>query len=822
MLLLKYKSLNFTRCLAARKSVTGSSFTTTYQTGTKFDESNINSNHIPSSLPKKVDSILEENLNENNSQDVCKTVILEKSPLLPLVQTFKKNSRKSRIGEIPLIYGLWDRTYWGRDQLESESDLENLQPTNLLHQSNGDVDIKLWGYLLNYRQQAHGLVGIRMFWNAITTRGMLLPTSGALAKKIWTTFLELGFTDYNILNQVCDYADNILERHGKRWLLLYVSILEHMLIHENSKNALSWHRRLFAHHPPGAARFREFFREVVHQKGNISGLKMIYKLSPYRNVYSGVVPLHFKRGQIKEAVDWHFYLIKNNDLPSNPRMVVPLIKFLSAYDKSKSDLVLKSLTEAGILLCSKTEDQTNDDLKISGELMNIIHGKTFGISVKKYNDELGARWFATSWVNLDTAINAISALGVQEIGPLSLQAIALRDPTINSIIYRIKQLQNLGISLRNSVFIKALEHFIQIGNVEFLEGLLYSDQHPDQLDDFKLQQQLLFDYARAHKWSEFYRTVEIQSLSCKNTENYKSNVMLKVLLSNNQVHDAQKMLDHMQSEGNLIKSSSISLIISRMMQPRRRGCGPCGSSKQLNSSIKLLRDLMLSGNYIPAYHWREIIRRLGMLGRLDHLENLCLFLGRWYLSSRGNEPRARKFLSEIDANHPKHPARILFDSNFQRAVIAWGFIHPLKTAHRNSLLKVKQQHQQSIYSEQSSPPFKLPNITFGINLLRKLHELGIYIDGCIVARAILNRLITYFGPNISTRKYNREAHTIMQGHLMDVVKQIDDAVGKSYYQNINGSLPAYLKYLIESKLYKLQRAEIKTCMKATTSVQKST
>ncbi|POS87848.1 hypothetical protein EPUL_000414 [Erysiphe pulchra] len=817
MLLLRHTSLNFTRCLAARGSVTGSSFTTTNQMSTKCDEPNINCNHILSSLPNKSDSVLEKKWNENNSQDVNNTIILDKSTSLPLIQTVKKNSRKRRIGEIPLIYGIWEHMYWGRDQLESESDLQNLQPTNLLHQSHGDVDVQLWGYLLNYRQQTHGLIGVRMFWNAIINRGMLLPTSGALAKKIWTTFLELGFTDFSILNQICDYADDIWERHRERWLLLYVSILEHTLIHEKGKNALIWHRRLFPHHPPGAARFREFFREIVHQKGNLSALKMIYKLSPYRNVYSGVVPLYFKRGQVKEAIDWHFYLIKNNDLPSNARMIEPLIRFLSAYDKPKSELILKSLAEAGILICPKTGDQANDDLKISGELMNIIHGKTFGISVKKYNDELGARWFATSWVQLDTAINTISALGVQEIGPISLQAIALRDPTINSIIHRIKQLQNLGISLRDSVFIKALEHFARIGNEEFLEGLLRSDQHPDQFDDFKLQQELLFGYAKAHKWSDFYRTMEIQSLRCKNTETYKRNVMLKVLLSNNQIYDVQQMLDHMQNEGNLIKSSSISRIVSRLMRPRRRGCGPCGSNKQLNSSIKFLRDIMLSGNHVPAYHWREIIKRLGMLGRLDHLENLCLFLGRWYLSSRGNEPGVRKFLSEIDASHPKHPTRILFDNNFQRAVIAWGFIHPLKTAYRNSILKPKQQRKDCM--EQSSPPSKLPNITFGINLLRKLQELGIYIDGCIVARAILNRLITYFGPNISTRKYNREAQIIMQGQLMDVIKQIDDALGKSYYQNLNDSLPAYLKCLIESKLYKLQR--IKKCMKATTSVQKS-
>ncbi|KAI6245420.1 hypothetical protein HI914_06341 [Erysiphe necator] len=786
----------------------------------KFDESKINNVQVLTSLSKKINTKLEEKCDEKKPTAAVEvyptnTVVLKNPHSLPLIKTIEKNSRKSRNGEIPLIYGLWEHTYWSRDRLESESDLENLEPTNLLYHSNGNLDLQLWGYLLNYRYRAHGLIGVRIFWRAIVNRGILLPTSGTLAKKIWTIFLELGFKDHDIMKEIFNYAELIRESYGKRWLLLYVTILEHFLIHENGKNALDWHRRLFSHHPPGAARFREFFREVVHQNGNLSVLKMIYELSPYRNVYSGVVPLYFKRGQIKNAVDWHFYLIKKKDFPSNARMTEPLIRILSVYDSSKSQMVLESLAEVGMQVSSKVEDGPQDELKISGEFMNIVHGKTFGISVKKYNDELGARWFATSWVSLDTAINTISALGVLEIGPLSLQAIALRDPNIDSIIFRIEQLQNLGISLSNSVFNKALEYFARNRNVEFLEELIHSDQHPDQFEDFKLQQKLLFSYARAHKWPDFYRTLEIQSLSCKYAESYKRNMMFKVLLLNNQVHDAQKMLDHMQNEGDLIKSSSISLIVSRLMQHRRRGCNPCGSNKELNSSIKLLRDMMFSGDYIPVYHWREIIRRLGMLGRLDHLEKICLTLGHWYLSAKGNNPQTRKFLSEIDASHPQHPARQLFDNNFQRAVVAWGFIHPLKTAYRNSLIKPEQYQQP--YSEESIPSFKLPDITFGINLLRKLQKLGIYIDGCIVGRAILNRLVTYFGPEISTRKYNREAQIIMQGHLMEVVKQIDNALGKTYYQNLNDSLPDYLNNLIKSKIYKLQRSEIKLCMKARTS-----
>ncbi|RKF55351.1 putative pentatricopeptide repeat domain-containing protein [Golovinomyces cichoracearum] len=746
----------------------------------------------------------EEKCNNNNNNCLIgakKDLVSRDAPSLFPLKSGKNNDRYTAEGKKILLYGPWEYTMWSRDQLESESNLKKLRPTCLLYHSSSNQDARLWGYLLNYRYQIYGLAGVRMFWRAILNKKIVLPTSGPLAKDIWTTFLQLGFSDDNTLKQICDYADKLFEREGKRWLLLYDNIVEHFLVKKSGKKALMWHERLFPLHPPGANRFRAFFREVVHQNGDISALKTIYQRSPYRNVYSGVITLCFKRGKIKDAVDWHVFLLKNHDFPSSLKIVEPLIKYLSKYDTPKYNIVTKSIVEANVFPAPETIDTPKDYTKISGELMNIVHGKTFGISVKKYNDELGARWFATEWVSLETAIKTVLALGVQEIGPLSLQAIALRDPTVESVNYWIDQLRELGISIGKSIFARSVEHFSRNQMAEFLHDLLHSDQHPDQLEDQKLQEELLHVYAKSNNWPGFYRTLEIKSLSSKNPDVYKKNMMVKVLFLNERASDAKNILGQMQDEGTPIKSTTISCMIRHMLKPRRRSHGPSSDIGDLKLVVKFLREMMRFGYCVPPYHWREIIRRLGMLGRFDYLESVCLSLGQLYLSSQV-KAEVEEVSPEIQPNHPRHPTHNIFDKNFQRVVVEWGFIHPLRFFYKENFVDNEKEELS-----------QLPDITFGINLLKKLQKLGVFIDGNIVSRAIMNRLVTYFSPEISTKRHNREAQLALKGHFVEVVQQLESALGQNYFIEID-DFPSYLQQQMGPKIRRLKKAQIKWRKKA--------
>jgi hypothetical protein len=69
--------------------------------------------------------------------------------------------------------------------------------------------------------------------------------------------------------------------------------------------------------------------------------------------------------------------------------------------------------------------------------------------------------------------------------------------------------------------------------------------------------------------------------------------------------------------------------------------------------------------------------------------------------------------------------------------------------------------------------------------LKQLNQHGVYIDGPGVRSAIFNRLITYYGPGRSNRRYNRWAKAKLQGKMPLVAKQIDDALGGKYFTGVD-------------------------------------
>jgi hypothetical protein len=321
-------------------------------------------------------------------------------------------------------YGQWDESLWTHEQLEFESNLD-MVPTEqgkvrLLDRNGYQDDLKLWACLLAYRKRIHGSPGVLTFWNAVQRRNLHLPTKGFLAEKFWPEFLALGFQDNALLDQVCGYADRMLQQHRERWSRLYVHVIQHLLINGQGEKAVQWHEQLFMYHPPGPKAFAEMCRQVTFNDGDMEALRTIYTRNNHRNAYSKIVPLLCQREDFRGALNWHSFFLRMGDLPSSSKVVEPLVHFLAIHDRPNALKVTKGLVDSGVSFASRISKELNDNTKISREIMNLIHGKTFNVAVKKYNDSLGARWFATRWVSLDVAINAVHALGVQEIGPLSL------------------------------------------------------------------------------------------------------------------------------------------------------------------------------------------------------------------------------------------------------------------------------------------------------------------------------------------------------------------------------------------------------------------
>lgn len=687
------------------------------------------------------------------------------------------------------LYGAWDESLWTHEQLDYQSSLDKPPlpgKGRLLDLDTYKQDMRLWGVMLEYRKRLYGDNGVLTFLNAITKKGVLIPTNGALADRFWLSFLDLGSRHPSVLDRVFRYADHILATQKRRWSKLYAYVVRFFIVNGDLKAASKWHNRLFKEHPPTSISFAEMCRHVIVYHGDSNALKTIYGKNTHRNVYSKIIPLLCQRENFKAALDWHYFLLRNGDMPSSSKVVEPLLHFLAAYEPKAAAEVTQSLVAAGVSFAQNISKELNDNTKISREIMNLIHGETLNISAKKYNDSLGARWFATSWVSLDIAINAVHALGVQEIGPLSLQAIALRDPDPKSVSSRINQLKTLGISISPLIYSRAIEHFATKGLSRYLEGLLHCDQHPDAYQDAKLQEELIASFARNGDWDQYHRTLQIRSLAAWSPSSERWNLRLRAEMTLGNHKEVERILEHMRADKIFVKSKSIAHLLATRLRRRRRGRRPMtvlgltnrGKHNDLNTVIRMLIGIIESGNHVPVIHWREIIRRLGMLGRIDDVRSVALFLTTWYAPQQKfplSRPSPYHIPSQVSTSHPLHPLRVIFSIPFQRAVVEWGFISSL---HR----KPNHSHDPRRAVIPALDP-SLPKITAGITLLKLLSQRGVHIDGPSVRKALFNRLITYYGPGKSDRKYNRLGKIAMQGKLSMATKQIDDALEGSYFSS---------------------------------------
>ncbi len=231
-------------------------------------------------------------------------------------------------------------------------------------------------------------------------------------------------------------------------------------------------------------------------------LQSIYATSRHRQLYDTIIPFLWSHGYLFRALSWRSSLLIRDDKPTSG-LSRPFLRHLAGYGE-KNQLELSPEELAVSKLHQPEEPQRDDDNSSSiFHFVNRIHGRAFGISEKSFNDRLGARWFASSWIPMDTAIGFVHDLGVAEIGPLSLQSIALREDSPAGILQRLEQLEKLQISRGQSNYVRAVRHLARVGDSDTLRELLNSDLHPDVFDDAGLQGQLLGASACGGDWKTY-------------------------------------------------------------------------------------------------------------------------------------------------------------------------------------------------------------------------------------------------------------------------------------------------------------------------------
>lgn len=204
---------------------------------------------------------------------------------------------------------------------------------------------------------------------------------------------------------------------------------------------------------------------------------------------------------------------------------------------------------------------------------------------------------------------------------------------------------------------------------------------------------------------------------------------------------------------------------------------------ELPLMINIWQRILCSGGTMPAHTWVEILRRLGMSGKLEEYEKLALWLVDWYTASPARvflggrnhyppealtappsqEPQhpipiPTPVVSQLQTHHPLHPLRVLFPKGAQQAVLAWGFQHARIGG---------------------------PDWRWGLYMLLKLRKQNVHIERLTVAKACRLRLLALFGPVRSNRLINRRQGERNWAELVYYIREMEKIAGRNLFEGPN-------------------------------------
>lgn len=737
-------------------------------------------------------------------------------------------------------FGKWQWLINDPKRLSVETDFERdgaakrMTRSLLIDRYDHQGDFELWNCLLQHLQRLEGDEGVHKLWRAFWGRRSLYQWRKVSQKIFWTTIVEaaLRLEDEKFLDSVYTYAEYMVEVHDTQWPDLYMNIVPYFLRTGQHDKAIKWHMRLVPNYYPGSQDFIAMIREFSfdHKLASSFMLQSLYIASPERRFYDAIVPYLYGRGQAKLARMWRVTCIKQQD---GPRLHAPSRQFLR-YLLGYFHAVDLHPREAEVIREQKQalSDENEQQVEISREFMNQVHGKTFGFTAKTYNDQLGARWFASSWVGLDLATSVIIALGVQQIGPLSLQSICLREGTAQGVLTRIRQLEEAGISIPDSGYSKAIQHFARTGDNELLMRLLQCDIHPDVFDDIELQAKLMASSAAAGDMSTYTLLLASRMACVADSARTMANAMLRMHLSRRNHDRVLHIIDDMQAVGVPLNAETCDFIFTWIR--RRVSWHPTQRNPhRLHYSLALCRRLMSMDIPVPVDTWTRIVYGLGQGRFLDDLYNVVLEVTDFYTTRRSLRPgfvpinkvdvphKITRPLSEVDnliglyipmdtpVNLTLHPLNRIFSRRWQSDFLRWSF--RMLTC-RNG--PDSEQHRETFQR--------------AIDVLRRLEDRGLRINIPKVRKVLYIRLAEMYGSAPvaeKTQQQSRQQHLLSLNQvkamideawgsdllppideLKDQIKKIDQKLAKRYYDYSVKNKDSWLEKYPQQGLDELESA----------------
>ncbi|KAF1951336.1 hypothetical protein CC80DRAFT_376788, partial [Byssothecium circinans] len=659
-----------------------------------------------------------------------------------------------------------------------------------------------WAEYLQRLERVEGLNGIRHVWEE--RRDFDLPVDDSpQAEFLWGTFIRVP----DLVHSVISHAAALLTKGGKTYPHLYELCMGYWLRERHIERALDFHHQLVVR-----LKLRKLPLKLLAHIGKqhftpkvYEAFMGIYRTSNERDLYDEVVPVLVSRNSVTMARRWHTLCIHRGDRPSPRVAEEPAIQSLAASVATQSDPEAQLLT-------THVKSIEKREPKLNADLVQRLKGRDS--APVRFDDAFCARMFATRTFPPDAIIKGLAMVGINEIGPQAVRAMAARTTPISDLALMFEALRAAGIALQGSVFSLALEKFAQEKRWHLVRSMLESDQHPEVYDDRKLQKELLDFYLQQQDLKQAHRTLAILSFFHQDMSNEAWNLLLRAQAKDLDLGHLLQILQTMRSNGIYVNAETL-MTIKKTLRPRRRGAKPGRSPRGRFDDLRFVARVFFTileggiGPILPAV-WAEILRRYGMSNRFRELRRTVLRLFLWYAPRNSKQFASLSKLPYLDSvteqlrtapphdwkfpyydlphfvtqKHRMHPLRVLFPPSFQQGLIVWGFRQGLLPNAPTEQSMLGQIPSKKHYRRRFVRGGILHRLDWSVGLrhLVELRDLGLDVHPHTVVKALQRMFVNLFGRGHSNVIENRKMERANNIPYAEYVHEVNRIWGKPLFR----------------------------------------
>ncbi|KAJ6096679.1 hypothetical protein N7486_007425 [Penicillium sp. IBT 16267x] len=702
------------------------------------------------------------------------------------------------------------------ERLEFESDIGHTNDlgSRLVDLPEHRNNFELWEELLRFRQRHYGDQGTQAIWEGLTNRagGVKLPLTGNRADFFWQSFVDLGLTREIFLKDVLDYAIILGGSDGCCWPRLYEQVVGGLLDRGMSKRAIEWHRKLQDSHlanPSDLIRIMPYaispqslppvndlllFANPRPQLGSkkpymrLKTLKALCRGIDHQ-IYGPVILKSLEQGYGEDALAMHGWLTTRNDHPQSLQELQPLLEYTRKYGLRQEYDNLRDYAQNRFPSLSLEQDLSQKPPANETNQRDQGNTKSSRSGKHQYKDDIAARLFATRALNLDMVIGGLRMLGISKIGPRTLREMAVRARDSREILGNLKLLRQSGITTPDSVFARLVPKLAAQNREFLLSDLLQSDQHPDVLEDVKLQESLLVSYYMARDWRQYNVSLAILGEHFSDSPGLLD-IHFRKHMATGELGAASKVVDELTLLGKTLSEDSVDFMAEKLLPRRRMHHKPQVrpapvAGEALMFVFKVLQRVVPTGCYVSPDFWEELLKRLGMGNHWNELRECSLWLVRQYSHRPEGSGKLRGIFPSQQRSINRSDSRVLdliFSERMQQAIIAWGF-----------RFRVTRDTETKYSCEHPATGDKLIPWIRGLILLRELEEAGLTLQLGPIRAATKIRLNILFGLYChSAVRFNRMLRRVNPYSQDRVFKDINLAWGESLFQGMEYSQPERL------------------------------